>query len=123
MKSRNRMVLVGTVTLALGLSACGGDDAAESDNGAADGDTVVVEGFRFQPDRLEVSTGTTVVWENVDGIRHTATSGTPDAEDGTFDVDMPEAGTSGEHTFTEAGTFGYFCEVHVSMTAEVVVTE
>lgn len=123
MKSRNRLALVGAATLALGLSACGGDDAAENGNAAADGDTVVVEGFRFEPDRLEVSTGATVVWENMDGIRHTATSGAPGAEDGAFAVDMPEAGTSGEHTFTEAGTFAYYCEVHESMTAEVVVTQ
>lgn len=121
MKSRT-LVLVGAATLVLALTACGGDDTAESDSGGADGETVVVEAFAFDPDQLEVSTGTTVVWENMDGVRHTATSGTPGAPDGTFDVDMPEAGASGEHTFTEAGTFTYFCEVHESMTAEVVVT-
>lgn len=123
MKSSSRMVLVAAATLVLGLTACGGDDAPESENGGGDGDTVVAEGFAFDPDRLEVSTGTTVVWENLDGVRHTATSGTPDAEDGTFDLDLPEAGASGEHTFTEAGTFAYFCQVHNSMTAEIVVTE
>lgn len=133
MKSRTHLVLAGATALVLGLSACGGDDAAGSDTGtestseapgatAADGDGVVIQGFRFEPSRLEVATGTTVVWENRDGINHTATSGEPGAEDGTFDVDMPMAGTSAEHTFTEPGTFVYFCRVHESMTAEVVVT-
>ncbi|MEX0659441.1 MAG: plastocyanin/azurin family copper-binding protein [Egibacteraceae bacterium] len=123
MKSSNRMVLVAAATIVLAATACSGDDAGESESGGADGETVVVEGFAFDPERLEVSTGTTVVWENVDGVRHTVTSGTPDDEDGTFDVDLPEAEASGEHTFTEAGTFAYFCQVHNSMIAEIVVTE
>lgn len=131
MKRHRHAVLTGAITLVLGLSACGGDDAAPAaanptpsagQETVANGDEVVIQGFRFEPDTLEVTTGTTVVWRNSDGINHTATSGQPGAADGAFDVEMPEAGTSGEHTFSEPGTFTYFCRFHESMTAEVVVT-
>jgi plastocyanin len=138
------------VALVLALAACGGDDPAveapatddapaagdeveepaddtgdaAADDAAeapADGNAVTVQGFRFDPSELTVAVGDTVVWTNMDGIDHTATSGTADAPDGAFDVDMPEQGTSGEHTFTEAGTFAYFCEVHTSMTGTITV--
>jgi plastocyanin len=118
----------------LALVGCAADDseqAAEPDAPAAtapadpaaegDGQTVAVQGFRFDPPTLEISAGDTVTWSNSDGITHTATSGTPEDRDGQFDVEMPEAGTSGTHTFDEAGTYPYFCTVHESMTGEIIV--
>jgi len=120
-----RLLALGA-TLTLGLAACGQDpttpDQAAPGEQQPAGDEVVVEGFRFSPQQLEVTTGTTVVWRNNDGINHTATAGQPDAVDGNFDVEMPEAGTSGEHTFDEPGTYAYFCRFHESMTGEIIVT-
>lgn len=125
-------------TLALLAAGCGGG----GDEGVADrpvtedqpeeptadqtspdeaGDRVVVQGFRFQPATLAVPVGTTVTWVNEDDIDHTATAGTPDAPDDAFDVDLAEQGAQGAHTFDEAGTYAYFCQVHTSMTGEIVV--
>jgi plastocyanin len=122
---------VAAAALVLGLAACGGDEpAAEAppaDEPAApaapadDGDAVLIQGFRYQPTSLQVTAGTTVVWSNEDQINHTATSGTPDAPDGLFDLSMGSAGTSAEFTFDDPGTYPYFCTVHTSMIGEVVV--
>lgn len=109
---------------ALVLAACGGDAAAPADDGGAPDPPaeVVVEGFRFDPSTFEVTVGTSVTWRNTDSIDHTATSGSPGQPDGAFRIDLPEPGTSGEHTFGRTGTYAYHCEVHPSMTGAVVVS-
>lgn len=126
--------------LVLGLAACSGAGTSTADPGAgtstaepgetaetteaaetSGGAAVTVQGFRFDPPELTVAVGDTVTWTNADGIDHTATSGTPEDPDGTFAVDMPESGASGQHTFAEAGTYAYFCEIHESMRGEIAV--
>lgn len=98
-----------------------GAEAEPAGEPADGGDEVLVQGFRFQPERLEVAAGTTVTWTNEDDIAHTATAGTPDAPSGEFDVDLDGMGATGTHTFDAAGTYAYFCEVHNSMLGEIVV--
>lgn len=89
----------------------------------------------FSPATLEISRGTEVTWVNRDdGVHHTATSGLPGDNgvpgvskgkparpDGVFDGDLPDAGDQFSFTFDEAGTYAYFCGVHPSMTAKVIV--
>lgn len=132
-----------TAALVLALAGCGGDDTGVADTPQADapsasapaapddgaatepaagGDAVLVQGFRFQPSELTVASGATVTWANEDDIRHTATSGTPEAPDGTFAVVLDGKGTQGSFTFADAGTHAYFCEVHNSMLGTVTVT-
>jgi len=84
---------------------------------------VLVQGFRFQPAALTISTGTEVRWLNEDDIRHTATSGIPGEITPQFMIDLDGQGTDGSFVFTAAGTYEYFCEVHESMRGTVVVTE
>lgn len=128
------------LVLILALAGCGGgDDAgvgtpqAEAPTATAPspgdavppedgGERVLVQGFRFQPAELTVAVGTTVTWSNEDDIRHTATSGTPEAADGGFAVVLDGKGTQASVPFREAGTYTYFCEVHNSMRGTVVVT-
>ena len=127
--------------LALLLSACGAP-AAEQPAAASQSDsptertaTIDVENIAFSPPTMTVLPSTTVTWVNHDAeVRHTATSGTPgdagvpgvsDATpskpDGLFDGDLPQAGAEFAFTFSEAGTYAYFCEVHPSMVGTVVV--
>ena len=89
----------------------------------------------FKPSTLNVLRSTRVIWVSRDAdVRHTVTSGSPATDgvpgvskgkpsrpDGTFDGDLPDAGAAFEFTFEQAGTYAYFCEVHPSMVAEVVV--
>lgn len=134
------MLAAVAVAVSLALTACGSssDGSSSPPTSAADptattveattpsttgpptagGSAVEVSGFRFQPDDLEVEVGEEVTWTNEDQVTHTATAG-----DGSFDVTMEGAGTSGAHTFTEAGTYEYRCAVHESMNGTVVVTD
>lgn len=97
---------------------------ASHDMGAMGGDEVMVsmDNFVFVEDRIEVSVGTTVTWTNADSTRHTVTSGADDTDDGTFDSDDIEAGSTFSYTFDEVGEFAYFCDIHPTMTGVVVVT-
>ena len=76
----------------------------------------------YDPEILEISVGTTVLWDNVDNTMHTATSGTPDnGADGAFDSDILSAGDTFEFTFTDAGTYDYYCILHPWMIGTVNV--
>ncbi len=87
--------------------------------------------LRFDPQSLTVHVGETVRWHWASG-GHSVVSGTPGNSDGRFcstddrgcgNAPVSGAGTSYDHTFTEAGTFQYFCGPHGSfgMTGRVIV--
>lgn len=99
------------------------EDAASSGDStegaaAADGDsaTIAIAGFAFSG-VTEVPVGTTVVVTNEDGSPHTWTE-----RNGVFQSGTLEQGDTFEFTFTEAGTFEYFCAIHPSMTGTITVT-
>ena len=76
----------------------------------------------YIPATLNISTGTTVVWENNDNAAHLATSGTPDGgPDGAFDSGMIMAGATYEFEFSDKGEFVYYCLVHPWMVGTVIV--
>jgi len=76
----------------------------------------------YDPEILNISAGTTVQWNNADNTMHTATSGTPDnGSDGVFDSDILAAGETYEFTFSDAGSFDYYCILHPWMMGTVNV--
>jgi plastocyanin len=84
----------------------------------------------FSPKTITVKTGDTVKWTNNDNTIHTVTSGKDisDPNKGKlFDsgISGPTAlttkGKTFEHTFTQAGTYPVFCQVHPGMAMTVVV--
>ena len=71
-----------------------------------------------------IPVGTTVEWVWVSGI-HSTTSGTCTTtcvEDGIWDSGSG-SGMTFSHTFTQAGSFPYFCEVHGAMMTGLVVVQ
>ena len=78
-----------------------------------------VQGFKF-PANMDVAKGTKVTWTNKDTTKHTVTSGTRPTKDGKFDGQLDAGGTF-SFTFTEAGTYQYFCTLHSSMNATITV--
>ncbi|HYF12221.1 MAG TPA: plastocyanin/azurin family copper-binding protein [Actinomycetota bacterium] len=121
--NRTRTTIVIGV-LAIAAAACSSDAATEASPSSRDGEsgTVRIETFQFRPDVLEVVVGTEVTWTNQDDIEHTATSGTPDSPDGTFDGELDGSGARFTFTFEDAGVFAYFCDVHQGMRGEIRVT-
>lgn len=137
--------------LALAVAGCGGDDEPDATSDAttgaatatagptteaavtptevgtavpdAEGEadaTVTVEGLTFLEGSITVPAGSPVTFINRDTVGHTVTSGEPGNATGVFDESLP---SSGEATITvdEPGTYAYFCQIHPSMTGELVV--
>jgi len=76
----------------------------------------------YSPNPVTVNVGDTVIWNNVDSVAHTVTSGNPsDGPDGIFDSSLFEPGKSFSHTFNSPGTYDYFCMVHPWTAGNVVV--
>ena len=78
----------------------------------------------FADASVVIDAGDTVEWTWVGVALHTVTSGEPGDIDAGDLFDSSPAKTSGsfQHTFSEPGTFQYFCSVHGPlMTGEVVV--
>jgi plastocyanin len=91
----------------------------------------------FSPSTVTINVGDTVRWTWTGSLPHTVTSGAPGAVDGKF-CSVP-AGTTPSvatcdsisyaqgngavysNTFTSAGTFPYFCEVHGAMMSGTVI--
>jgi plastocyanin len=83
---------------------------------AANDPAVKIVDFHFSPATITVHEGETVTWVNDGSMPHSAT-----ARDGSFDTGILPPGHSASHTFTQAGSFSYFCSVHPFMHGTIVV--
>ncbi len=97
-----------------------GASAAASD--APMTDAISIKGFAFAPDDLKVPVGTTVTWTNDEDSLHTVTSGTPPSPSGLFDSGEIDTGVEFAYTFTDEGTYPFFCARHDFMKGVVTVT-
>ncbi|MDC0883558.1 plastocyanin/azurin family copper-binding protein [Nitrosopumilus sp.] len=77
----------------------------------------------YLPADITINVGDTVEWINSDIAPHTMTSGIlkEGGPDGVFDSGLKMKDTTFEFTFNDAGTYGYFCQVHPWMTGTVTV--
>jgi len=77
----------------------------------------------YIPHMVTIDVGGEVMWNNIDGMAHTVTAGTPaEGLSEHFDSSLVAPGAMFSHEFTEAGTFDYFCMVHPWMTGIVTVS-
>lgn len=74
----------------------------------------------FRPDRIEVASGTTVVWTNFGRTEHDILP-TEGDEWGVQPKDFPPGATY-RHVFTEPGEVPYYCSIHGTMRAGMVGT-
>jgi LPXTG-motif cell wall-anchored protein len=84
---------------------------AKSANSVSAGDNF------FDPASLTIAVGDSVTWTNDGKVAHTVT-----ANGGSFDSGNLNPGRSFTHTFSQAGTFRYFCQYHAGMTGTIEVT-
>lgn len=107
------------VLLALsGLAAACGAGAGPASEPARTPRThtiTIVDATSYEPKRLVVQAGDTVVWVNKDLIPHTATA------KGAFDSQVIQAGASWTYTASKKGATAYTCLFHPTMTGNLEV--
>jgi plastocyanin len=116
--SRRRLLAVALLAASLALAACSDADGGSGDGGAPAGPaadaTVNLKPTTFEPDETTIKVGETVAWKWGGGVQH-------DVVGEGFKSKLQSKGEF-RHTFDEAGTFDYKCEVHpTTMTGTVTV--
>ena len=112
-------LIAGLVVTALGLLRAGQVLHAESGTAnqqPAGGSEVKIDNFSFTPGNLTVAVGTKVTWTNHDDVPHTVVSTDQKFKSKALDTDE-----SFSSTFTEPGTYEYFCSLHPKMVAKITV--
>jgi plastocyanin len=121
--TRLKLLPLACVTAAL-IAGCAGlspSHRAAAEESRGGNNLITVQTFQFRPTPIEVKAGTRVTWTNQDDIMHTVTSGAPDSRDQRFESALEGKGTSYSVTFTQAGTYPYFCDRHQSMRGKILV--
>ncbi len=85
---------------------------------AASTTTVQLRDDAYSPSTVTIHAGDTVVFVNNDDDAHTVT-----ATDGSFDSKGLDTHERWSHTFTKAGTYPYFCQLHPFMKGTVIVQD
>ncbi len=76
----------------------------------------------YDPETINISTGTTIEWINEDAAMHTATSGSPtNGADGVFDSQILNLGDKYQFTFDDTGNYDYYCILHPWMIGTINV--
>jgi plastocyanin len=126
MTTGNETMMGGNMTSNMSGNATTGANQTASPGSTviiAPGSSVPNNAKFYEPPTLTVTKGTTVTWKNADSTLHTVTSGTAEGgESGTvFDSSYMAAGKTFQWTFSDAGTFDYYCTLHPYMKGQVVV--
>jgi plastocyanin len=82
---------------------------------------VLISESSFQPSRIEVPQGATIVWFNQDVVTHTLVAGVPEHETDHFPATSIEPGGQFSLAFAQAGEYPYFSRHHDLLRGVVVV--
>lgn len=85
---------------------------------AASSYSVQITNYAYSPASINVNEGDTITWTNQDTVPHTVTTSS-----GPQTLSSPDLskGQSWSFTFTQPGTYSYYCAVHPYMRAQVIV--
>ena len=118
-KSRWVGLFAGLFALSIVFAACssdeGGGDTGPATGSTGGGDTIVIEGFAFNPSTITASGPTEVTITNNDSATHTFT-----LDDGSIDEEIG-AGESTTVTVDVSASTGFVCRFHPQMTGIVQV--
>lgn len=133
-KSGAAFLLTFMLVITMALAGCSSSSTdsgmPDDDNNGNNGSTnppaaadVTMEGLSFLPGELTVEVGSTVTWRNESSVIHTVTSGTDGTHDGLFDSGNLGPDEEFSYTFTEEGSYPYYCIPHVNqgMTGTITV--
>jgi len=80
--------------------------------------TVIVKNHAFNPNALEVMSGTKVIWKNEDLVPHTVVS---DPDGSIFKSGVIVYKTTTAFTFDKPGEYPYHCSIHPDMHGKIIV--
>ena len=92
------------------ICRCSSDDPLQPEERKPN--EVWIQNSQFIPFSLAVSSGTTAIWTNRDGIDHTLKSGAPMNPTAEFNLKTLGPGESADHNFSTIGSYPYFCSIH-----------
>src|SRR5262245_19476665 len=79
---------------------------------------VSIANFAFSPADVTAKVGDTITWTNNDSTGHTGTIKGNEA----CTTPILSKGASGSITFSQAGTYDFFCKIHTNMTGKITVS-
>ena len=111
-----RLFALALLGLGIGVVAVAGSATADKASAAVIV-PVSIDNFAYSPAMITINVGDTVTWTNNQvGVAHTVT-----AKNGTWDSGVVMPGDTFSFTFTKAGTYQYFCDIHPFMHGQVKV--
>jgi plastocyanin len=115
MVSIRTLGIAGALTCGATLASCALSEHT-SDGPTTRTHTVIMEGMAFSPEVITVTAGDSIVWINKDLVPHTATSSVA-----RLDSKIVEANKSWHYKAERTGDFDYFCSLHPTMSAKLLV--
>lgn len=120
MSKRNVLAAIALGLVILLAVGCGQQASGPTAATTAAPAEVSLKSFAFAPKELTVTVGTTVTWKNEDSVAHTVTAGQRGSPSGLFDSGELAPGETFSFTFSQAGTYPYFCAAHANMDGTVI---
>jgi plastocyanin len=114
---KSKYIGIGIIVLIMGIVAFSGCTQNQQNTTQQNTpNTVIIQNFAFNPNSLTVPVGTTVTWINQESTPHDVVSDT-----GVFTSPRLNTGANYTYTFTQAGEYPYYCGIHPSMKAKIIV--
>ena len=104
-----------------GSSSTGSTGAAPTPPASSNPNTVTINNHQFSPANLNVKKGTAITWTNQDSVAHAIATSDGGAGGGPRSPELQPKATY-TYTFTNAGTYHYYCVLHPDMTGTITVT-
>jgi plastocyanin len=108
--------LLAALCLACALMTVAVKHPVSAAQGNPDKNQIKIDNFSFSPAELTVPANTQVTWVNRDDVPHTVVS-----TDKKFKSQALDTDETFSFTFTEPGTYEYFCSVHPRMVGKIIV--
>lgn len=124
MKRNRARVLLGLLSAIALVAVLGVELGARAADDSRSKAVVEMVGLRYLPARLEVATGTVVLWHNREPFDYPLIGGAHELLSeyfGAFESPNIAPGARWELRFDQPGTYRYRCKRHLGSTGEIVV--